>query len=224
MKLRSNRVTLGILSGMLVLAAISARAAEEEAPPKTFRLDLSGAETGSEPEGLFVIDGEFVAGEEGGRKVLEMKADPLVEGLVLVGDTLRGGGVIRAKIRSARKGRSYPRFGVGLHGISGYRLRVVPAQKAIEIFKGEETVARQPYTWDGEAATWLELKVAAAGGGKWRVEATVWPEGGEMPSAPQLAVDAKEERFTGKGVLCGTPYSGLPIRFDEVTITPLTAD
>ena len=204
--------------GIACLSMAATLCAEETALPEPFELDLAEAGEGVEPDGLFVVDGEFVtAGSESG-KVLELKAEPLAEGLVLLGGSLRSGGTIRAQVEAAKRGRSYPRFGVGLHGISGYRLRVVPARKMLEIVANEEVVAEAAYAWNGDVATWVELRVLAAGEGKWSVEGRVWSEGEEEPVEALVSVDFEKERLSGKGVLSGTPYAGLPIHYDKVTI------
>ena len=197
--------------------SISVRA-DEATVPDPFELDLTEVELGAEPDGLFVVDGEFVAAEGAGGKVLELNAEPLAEGLVLLGDSLRGGGAIRARVEAAKRGRSYPRFGVGLHGISGYRLRVVPARKMLEIVADEEVVAEAAFAWNGEVATWLKLRVFSGGEGKWNVKGWAWSEGDEEPEEALLSVDFEKDRLSGKGVLSGTPYAGLPIYYDKVTI------
>ncbi len=205
----------------LVVAALwpffAVAGAAEEAPA-VFELDLAEAEVGVEPGGLFVVDGKFVTAESESGKVLEMKAEPLVEGLVLLGDTLRGGGTIRARVEAAKRGRSYPRFGVGMHGISGYHLRVVPARQVVEIVAEDEVIAEAAWAWTGEAATWVAFSVLSAGEGKWKVEGRAWREGEGEPAEALVSMEIEKEHLSGKAVLSGTPYAGLPIRYDRVRV------
>lgn len=184
------------------------------------KVDFEAIEVGGEPDGFFLIDGEMKVEELDGGKVLAVAATPLVETGGLLGDSMKGGGTVEARVKADRKRRSYPRFGVGLHGLSGYRLRVVPSQGQIELVKNEETVKTEAFEWKpGEWVT-LRLSVSPAGEGKWKVEGRVWSGADEAPEKPQIELTHEGSIGSGKASVWGTPYAGLPIYFDDVVVTP----
>ena len=105
-----------------------------------------------------------------------------------------------------------PRFGVGLHGISGHRLRVVPAEKVVELVYGEDRVASQPFTWEPGSTVILTLAVKESDEGGWMVVGTtsvVADGGGAMSQA--ISIEGDDIPARGKASIWGTPYAGLPI-------------
>jgi hypothetical protein len=181
--------------------------------------DLSGMDPGKEPDGVFVIDGEFTVAEVDGEKVVKMGTAPVEECMMLFGDTLRGPATVRVKIKAEKKGRSYPSFGVGLYGVSGYRLRVVPARRGIEILKGDEVMAKGEFAWSGSGWTSLVLSATSGGDGRWTIEGRAWGEGEAEPEDAQVKIDVDAARVMGKAGILGTPYSGMPTLFDELEVT-----
>ena len=104
--------------------------------------DFESIEIDSFPKGMMEIDGVIQgkasdSGKLGKGRYLEMAAEPLTENAVIFGPSVKKAATVQARIKGFRKRRSYPRFGIGLHGISGYRLRVVPSKKVIELVKNE---------------------------------------------------------------------------------------
>ena len=93
-----------------------------------------------------VIEGGFKISDDGGNKVLELEAEPVADGAMLFGQSIKGAGTITARIKAGKGRRAFPRFGVGLHGISGTKLRIVPAQKQIEIAREDEVKIRSTAT------------------------------------------------------------------------------
>ena len=84
------------------------------------------------PDDMMEIDGLFkVNKNDQGKKHLEMASEPLTENAVIFGPSIKNSATLEVKVRGFKKRRSFPRFGIGLHGISGFRLRVVPS-KALE--------------------------------------------------------------------------------------------
>jgi hypothetical protein len=188
-------------------------------PAVAVELDVSEMEPGEEPEGVFVIEGQFTVEEIEGRKVVQMGTAPVEECMMLFGETLRGPATVRVMIKAAKKGRSYPSFGVGLYGVSGYRLRVAPARKSLELVKGDEVVAKGDFSWSGAGWTWLELSAALGEDGEWMLEGRAWEEGGDMPAKAQVRFGFEAARVMGKAGILGTPYSGMPTLFDELAVT-----
>ena len=186
-----------------------------------FKEDFEKVSVGETPEKVMEIEGTFTVIEEDGKKFLRVGIAPLAENGIVLGPSMKGGGSIEAKIRSFKKRRSYPRFGVGLHGISGYRLRVVPSGNTVELLKNEEVVASKEFKW--KADTWTNLKLEIKkDGDAWAIKGWVWPaaEGdeGKQPEKSTIEHADKEAPGQGKGSLWGSPYSGKPIDFDDVKV------
>lgn len=184
--------------------------------------DFEKLAPGDPPDALFIIDGEFqVVAHEGG-KVLRLPAAPLLECGLLFGKSSKGSMTAEAKVLALKKGRrSFPRFGLGVHGISGYRIRAVPAQKRLELVYQEEVVKTAPLVW--ESGKWCTLKLALIQeeGKAPKVEAWCWTEGSESPSKPSLVYEGEEGGASGQGKasVWGTPYSGKEILFDDLKVT-----
>ena len=53
---------------------------------------------GKLPDEFMVVEGEFKIADDGGNKVLELQADPIADGAVLFGQSLKGAGTISARI------------------------------------------------------------------------------------------------------------------------------
>jgi len=185
-----------------------------------YKIDFQSYELGVLPDGMMEIDGVFkVAAGGSGDKYLEMDKEPLSENAVILGPSLKGGAAVSAKIRSFKKRRSYPRFAIGLHGISGFRLRVVPSKGVIELVKNEESVKTAPFKWNADEWTSLELIVLPEGE-NWRVEGRAWSASARKPVKATVTLSHKGSPGQGKASLWGTAYSGRAVHFDEVTISP----
>lgn len=182
-------------------------------------IDFEEAEAGELPSDLMVIDGEFQIVKEGENTLLQMLPAPLIDGAVLMGPSFRGAGTVKARIRAEKARRAFPRFGVGLHGISGVRLRVVPSQGEVELVIGDERLASAPFQWKEDAWHRLELTIRESDG-KWTAEGRVWPEGAERPEEPGIQAALAAEPGSGKASVLGTPYANKPIDFDEVEVQP----
>jgi len=202
---------------VFVLVMVSSYTAAQEDGGKV-EFTFEKMEVGKELDGALSIDGEFLVAELDGGKVLELSPVPLVECGLVLGLSLKGEGQITAKIRAGKKRRSTPRFGVGLHGISGYRLRVVPAQKQLELLRNEEVVKTATYDWQSGSWVTVRLVVTKVSDNKWGVSAKVWAGGEKEPELPALAIETTEAPGNGKASIWGTPYSGLPIYYDDIQI------
>ena len=204
-----------------LLATGLAIADEAEKKKATFEEDFDKVEVGGEPEEVMQIEGEFTVVEEDGKKFLRVGAAPLAENGIVLGPSMKGGGAIEAKIRSFKTRRSYPRFAIGLHGISGYRLRLVPSTGVVELLKDEEVVVSEKFDWRADDWTNLKLEIAKDGEA-WAIRGWVWPvaEGdeGKRPEKPTISHSDKEAPGQGKGSLWASPYSGKPVDFDDVKV------
>ena len=209
-------VFAAVVLPMPVLGQDAAKPAEKA----TTTLDFDKLDPGTPPEEVaFVIDGDFEVVEQGENRVLEIAAAPLVESGALVGANLEGDVEISAKVLATKKGRSYPRFGIGTHGMSGYRLRIVPARKVIELVYREASVVDVPFAWESDKWVHLKLSVTRGEGDEWMISGKAWPEGEKEPAEATLERKDEELRGKGKSSIWGTPYSGTVISFDDVVVS-----
>jgi len=209
---------------LAVAALASAQDAAAPAAPAPQKFDFQALMPGPVPDEYMSTDQEakFAIVADGANKVLELQPQPIVDGGMLVGKSVKGPCMITAKIKATGKRRTHPRFGAGLHGISGPRLRVVPAAKSVEIIKStdkDEAMATAPYTWTSGTWTWLELSIkpAAEGTGS-AVEGRVWEDGKPRPEKPTLTWAAPTAPAQGKASVWGAPYSEQAIWFDDIEV------
>jgi hypothetical protein len=175
-------------------------------------------DVGQVPAEFLVLDGDFAVKQSEGNKYLELPGTPLDTFGVLFGPTTNAGVTVSARIYGTGKGRRYPRFGVGLNGPSGYKLRVSPQINAIEIYKGDEAITNAPFTW--KSGTWTMLKLRVRGAGQlWKIEGKAWPESQPEPADWMISLDEKSAPHPGRASLWGAPYSDTPIRFDDILLT-----
>lgn len=183
--------------------------------------DFTSFTAGQEPD-LFILAGAFtVEAEEGGNHVLQISTGELVDATVQIGDSLKTGGEVVARAKGLQQRRSFPRFGVGLHGKSGFQLRVSPAARAVELLKGEEVIQTVPFTWTAGQWHLVRLRVEAIPNAGWSVSGWVWPEASPAPEQALIEYISEPAPLQGKASLFGTPFSGQPIQFDDVRVTAL---
>jgi hypothetical protein len=209
----------------IVLLSLTFMVTAEEAPPPTPAaptvINFDDLSPGEIPDSFLSTDQEAkfsIAGDNDG-KFLELAGQPIVDGGILLGKSIKGPATITARIKATGKRRTQPRFGVGLHGVSGPRLRVVPATRQIEIVLAndkEESIATAPYQWT--SGSWLEFSIRPGKDGGSTIEGRVWSSDQQRPEQPSITAATKEPPAQGKASLWGTPYSESPIAFDDVTI------
>lgn len=226
MTLPKSRWIVLLALGASVFALASKQGKEEdkkkEEEPKDlnrlFYENFDELEAGGIPGKYFAVDGKWGIAEKDGGKTLELSPAPLVEASVQFGNSLQGGATITALISAAQKRHSFPRYGVALHGSSGFRLRVVPARRIVELARNDEQVAQAGFVVPGHAAVRLKLRAEKKDETRWIISGWAWPDGGKEPSKPQVIFTAADTRLSGKGSVTGTPYAGLPIHYDEIEI------
>lgn len=199
------------------LAAISTPKAADTKP--LYENNFEKAEMGKAPDDFLVLDGGFAVKEEGGNKFLELPGAPLDTFGALFGPTEKAGIAVSARIKGTGKGRRYPTFGVGLNGQGGYRLQVSPAKKALELYKGDEVLASVPYEWKSGEWTLLWLQTSKTGDG-WKVEGKAWTQGETEPADWTVSHVEKAEPAAGRASIWGSPFSTLPIQYDDLLVTP----
>lgn len=172
------------------------------------------------PEGMLVLDGEFAVKAEGGNKFLELPGAPLETFGVLFGPSQSADVTVGAIIHATGKGRRFPVFGVGLNGVGGYRLQVAPAKKALDLFKGEELKASVPLAWESGKWTSLRLSIRSLNSGKFTIVGKAWQEGAAEPAAWAIQHAEADAPIAGRASIWGNPFSGTPIRFDNLSLVP----
>jgi hypothetical protein len=187
-------------------------------PNLIFQANFDDQTPGSIPTDYFVVDGEWSVVEIDGGKALKLAETPLVDAQLQVGASLRDeGGRITARMKADKKRRSFPRFGVGMHGMSGYRLRLFPVQNRIELVRNEEVIQSADLEWRPNEWWFLELSVIRAGDA-WTVSGRAWAESAKRPEQALIEYISTEPRFSGKASVNGTAYAGLPIYFDDIEV------
>ena len=209
-----------LIAGFSVSSNAQDAAAEAPAEAKVTKMTFDDLEAGDvSDEVAFVIDGSFsVVAKDGGGKLLQAAASPLAESGALVGENLLGDVSVSAKVHATKRGRSFPRFGVGTHGMSGYRLRVVPSKRVVELVYREQTVAEAPFTWESDKWYHLKLTVSKTGEDSWKISGKAWQDGAEEPGEDSISHENTGLRGKGKSSVWGTPYSGTAISFDDLEI------
>ncbi|MCE9610610.1 MAG: hypothetical protein K8R23_10490 [Chthoniobacter sp.] len=207
------------LPRLFPIAAVLALATGQAAEP-LYHNDFATAEPGKVPAEFMVMSGDFLLREDAkDGRFLELPGEPLDTFGLLFGPTPKGDVTASARFFGTKKGRKFPAFGVSLGGVGGYRLQVSAAKKTLEIFQGDE--ARQSVAYEWPDASWTSLRVQvrkdAAG---WIVEGKAWPAGTPEPAAWTITYTTKAEPPAGRPGIWGSPYSGTPIRFADLDLSP----
>ena len=183
--------------------------------------DFEKAKAGAVPDDMMVLDGGFAVAEASGNKVLELPGAPLDTFGVLFGPAETAGLDVQARVFGTKNGRRFPVIAVGLNGVAGYRLRLAPAKKALELFKGDEAIATAPFTWESGSWTMLRLQSAKTASGEINVRGKAWKVGEKEPGDWMIQHTDAKAAPAGRPSLWGIPYADTPIRFDELKVTPV---
>jgi hypothetical protein len=199
---------------LVILALVfSVWAAEKEV---NYSNDFEKEELNSLPKDFLVQDGQFTVREENGNKFLELPGAPLDSFAVFFGPNEKENIAVSAKIFGTGKGRRFPTFGVGLNGVSGYKLRVSPGKKQLELYKGDDVKATAPFEW--QSGKWADLSLEVVkSGNEWKVRGKVWQE--KESAAAAVSWTETEEPSRGRAMVIASPYSGTPIRFDNFVVS-----
>jgi hypothetical protein len=184
-----------------------------------YQNDFEKADLDQVPADFLVLDGDFAVKQDGGNKFLELPGAPLDTFGVLFGSSTNSGIAVGARIYGTKKGRREPSFGVGLNGVGGYKLKVSPAKNALEIYKGDVSVASIPYAWKTGTWTVFRLRVRQAAADDWKIEGKAWAQPDPEPKDWMVTLDEKAAPHEGRPSIWGSPFSGTPIRFDDLLIT-----
>lgn len=180
--------------------------------------DFSQEEIGQVPNDCLVLDGQFAVREFEAGRVLELPGSPLETYGILFGSNAREGLAVTARIHGTRTGRRFPVFAVSLGGVSGFRLQVTPAKRALELLRGDQVVESVPWEW--QSGTWvhLRLQIDKVSETEWSIRGRAWREGSSEPDRWALTRLQSQAPVSGKAGIWGKPFSGTPIRFDDVQV------
>lgn len=190
--------------------------------PSLYENNFDKTESGKVPDDLMVLGGEFAVKAEGTNQVLELPGAPLDSFGVQFGPAEKDDVAVSARILGTVKGRRAPTFGVGLGGVGGWKLQMAPAKKALELLNDQEVKASAPFDWKSGAWTQLRLQIRKIKEGVWKIEGKAWPHGEAEPKEWLISADASEEPVTGKASILGSPFSGMPIWYDDLVVERVT--
>lgn len=213
--LRSKSMKTFVTASILVFAlACSAK------DLKTFTITADEWPEGEVPREVFIVEGKIqIASKDGNKGIVIDPSTELTDACAQVATSAAGDSSIQARVFATRRARSLPKFGVSVHGMSGYRLLVNAAKKQLELVKTDVVISSVPFTWTSD--TWLNLKleVKRGEGESWRIIGKAWAANSTEPQAPTIAAEDKGLKGQGKAGVWGTPYSQTPIYFDDITVT-----
>jgi len=201
-----------------ILLALGLASFSTQAADPLYQNNFEQSETGNVPDEFLVLDGNFAVKAESGNKYLELPGAPLDAFGFMFGPSARHGNEISARMFGTKKGRRFPVFGVALNGVNGYRLQVTPAKRAIELLKAGAVAAKVPFRWSGGEWLRLALRVEQTGDAEWTISGKVWADGKKAPAKPTLTYKETKEPRNGKPSIWGSPYSGTPIRYDDIVV------
>jgi hypothetical protein len=196
-------------------------AALANAKLKSFTFDCETWPEGVPPKEVFVVDGTIRVAAKDGSKTLMVDPSPIVDATAQLGESSIGASSIQLKVLASKKGRSYPRFGISIHGMTGYRLIVNCAKKELELIKNDVVEKAVPFVWTTDNWTKLKLWVQRTESGKWLISGKAWPASETEPTDPQITHSDPSFKGSGKAAIWGTPFSETPIYFDDIAITTM---
>ena len=209
-----NQVLLGVGCVTLLLSGATAQ------EMKSTALSFDDWEPGEPPDSVLVVDGTIDVQDKDGNKALVVGANPITDANAQLADSAAGEASIQGRVLATKMGRSYPRFGLSVHGMSGHRLILNVPHRRLEIVKGDEVVAETPFKWESD--TWVNLKLEArrvpGSEEAWKISGKAWADGAEEPAEAMLTADDEKLKGQGKCAIWGTPFSETPIFFDDLKI------
>lgn len=203
---------IAVLASTLLAVGVTAWAQAEP-----YKNDFQKAEVDSVPEEFLVLDGEFQVKAEGDNKFLELPGAPLETFGFLFGPTVKENATASGRFFGTSKGRRSPTFALGVNGVGGYKIRVAPAKSALELLKGDEVKETVPLKWQTGKWTHLEISVKSSGA-EAKISGKVWQEGEKAPGEPTITWTDSGNLPSGRALVQASPYSGTPIRFDDLLV------
>lgn len=181
------------------------------------------AAVGSVPDDLMILGGEFTVKSSGTNQFLELPGAPLDSFAVQFGPAAKDMVAVQARILGTKKGRREPAFGVGLGGVSGWKLQVSPGKNALELLKDQEVKASVKHDWKSGNWTWLRLEIRPVKEGEWQIAGKVWSQDETEPKTAMISFTETATPISGKASILGSPFAGTPIWYDDLTVEKLEA-
>jgi hypothetical protein len=209
---------------LLLAACLFASASLFAQQVQTFDIKADDWAEGEPPKEVFVVAGLIkIAARDGNKAIVVDPGTELVDASAQLGVSAAGNASIEAKILAIKRGRSTPRFGISVHGMSGHRLIVNPAKKALELVKNDQTLVSVPFTWTSEAWVKVKLEAKKGAGDAWSITGKAWAADAAEPAEPLVKHEEKALKGQGKCAIWATPFSGEPVFFDDLHISVETA-
>lgn len=190
---------------------------------QSFDIKVDDWADGEPPKEVFVVDGTIKIGAREGNKAIVIDPNPITDASAQLAVSASGSASIEARILALKRGRSTPRFGVSVHGMSGHRLIVNPAKKSLDLIKNDQTLVSVPFAWTSEV--WVKVKLEAKKGADeaWTITGKAWQADAAEPAEPLIKHEEKSLKGQGKCAIWATPFSGEPVYFDDIHISVETA-
>jgi hypothetical protein len=198
--------------------AKDAAASTNAAAKLLFAQSLDAQADGTPPAEFMVLGGDFTIKHEGTNGFLELPGAPLDSFALQFGPAEKENIRVAAAVYGTNRGRRQPTFGVGLGGVSGWKLQVSPAKKAIELIRDQESKISREFDWQGGTWTELRLQLRKVKEGEWRVEGKAWAKGQPEPKEWQIQFTETEEPVAGRASVFGSPFAGTPIQYDDLRV------
>ncbi|MFC5457417.1 hypothetical protein [Prosthecobacter fluviatilis] len=204
---------------LLLAASLLAASSLHAQQLQSFDIKADDWAEGEPPKDVFVVDGTIKIAARDGNKAIVVDPNPVTDASAQLAISASGNASIEARVLAIKRGRSTPRFGVSVHGMSGHRLMVNPAKKSLDLVKGTETLASVPFAWTSEAWVRIKLEAKKAEGDAWTITGKAWPADAAEPAEPLIKHPEKNLKGQGKCAIWATPFSGEPVFFDDIKIS-----
>ncbi len=222
----STRIVLCFTFGLLGGLSPGQAWAEEKNEPKVYSEDFAEAEVGSEPGSIMVLEGNFSVQNIEGKNAFVLPGEPVGDFGFLFGPRLPPAGVISATITAEKKGRRMPRFGIGWGGQNGLKLFANPAAKKLELFDNQTKLGEAPLAWESGRLLFFNLILEEEQGEWWaKAHATRSPKSikARADEAAFLKVKLPAPPRPGRASVWAQPFSGLPIRVENLMVKEMPA-
>lgn len=203
---------------LLSFPAFSDETNKEENDDALYSMNFEEEDEGFYPLDFLVLEGDFQVKAQDDNKLLVLPGTPLRTMGFLYGPTITENVMVSGEFFSERVNRRFPRFGIGLCGVMGYKLRINPAKRALELYLGDDVVAQAPYKWSSGKWSTIQLAIVKDSDSQWTVKGKAWNHGDEVPETWTIEHVTSDEPINGRPTAWGTPYSERDILFDNLSV------
>ena len=186
-----------------------------------FSEDFSKVEIGSEPDNLFILDGEYkVQVDQNDEKILTLPGSPMGDFGLLFGPRIKEKGLeLRFSFFSRKKGRRMPSVAAGIGGVRGLRLRLNPAARNLVLSFDDQSLKEIPFLWTGDQWWSVRFQMTPEDSNQSTfVKYKFWPKREAEPDTWWVSEKFSIQYKGGKCALWGFPYASTSILFDDLTI------